>query len=138
MANVQKAGAVGSGTIGAALSGMFWGRKRAPSPPPSPPLSDTPEEADYSAAWASLPPKIFFIDVEATGFGRLDRIVSLGVVRLTTDPVDIATLHLIFNPQCRCSLSATNIHGLDNETLARQDTFAPYAPALSTYLSRAN
>jgi DNA polymerase-3 subunit epsilon len=135
MANVQKASAVHAGTIGAALT-RIWGRK--PIVPLPPPASEPPEQADYPAAWASLPRKIFFVDVEATGFGRLDRIVSLGVVRLTTEPIDIATLHLIFNPQCRCSLTATNIHGLDNATLARQDDFAPYAPALSAYLSRAD
>ncbi len=92
----------------------------------------------YARAWAELPREIVFLDIETTGLGYADRIVSIGAVRLQTEPVDARTLHLIFNPQRRCHPRAAATHGFDNATLKRQDPFARYAPALSAYLERAD
>jgi DNA polymerase III epsilon subunit-like protein len=58
-------------------------------------------------------------------------------VRLTTDPIEIVTLHLVFNPERRCSPGATGVHGFTNELLASQDPFGPYAAALSAWIGRA-
>jgi DNA polymerase-3 subunit epsilon len=94
-------------------------------------------EPDYATAWRQLPREIVFINVETTGFGRADRIVTLGVVRLSTEPIGIATLHLVFNPGRRCSAEAARAHGFDDTTLGRQDPFGPYAAALSAYFAKA-
>jgi DNA polymerase-3 subunit epsilon len=94
--------------------------------------------ANYAAAWKELPRESLFLDVETTGLGFADRLVSIGAVRLTTAPVDIRTLHLIFNPERRCHPRATAVHGFDRATLKRQQPFAPYAGAVSRYLARAD
>lgn len=101
-------------------------------------VAAAPPPPDYPAAWRRLPREIIFVDVETTGLGGADRIVSLGAVRLTTAPVDIATLHLIFNPEKRCHPKAIQAHGYDNKTLARQDPIGPYTAALAAYFSRAD
>lgn len=94
--------------------------------------------SDYAAAWANLPRSIVFIDVETTGLSRDCGIVSFGAVRLTTAPLELATLHLVFNPGRRSSPKALARHGFDDETLARQDPFETFAPAIARYLGRAD
>ena len=81
---------------------------------------------------------ILFIDVETTGLSEDDRIVSLGAVKLRLNPPgEIVALHLIFNPERRCSKRATELHGYDNRTLARQDPFGPYAQPLRVWCAEA-
>jgi DNA polymerase III epsilon subunit-like protein len=90
-----------------------------------------------------LPPlkarAILFVDVETTGLSHDDRIVSLGAVKLRlTPPGEIVALHLIFNPERKCSRRATALHGYTNRTLARQPCFAPYARPLRAWAAEAD
>ena len=112
---------------------------------PPQPRAPPPRQA-ASAVFAPEPPRplkptaqtILFLDVETTGLSGEDRIVTFGAVKLRlTPPGEIACLHLVFNPERRCSRRAAAIHGWDNRTLARQDAFAPYAAPLRAWCGEA-
>jgi len=86
-------------------------------------------------AWSQLPRQILFVNVEASGGGGSGSIVRLGAVRLTTDPLDIATLHLVFNPRRRGNPIDIVARLLDDKSVRRPDCFLAYAPALSDYFA---
>ena len=114
-----------------------------PVSPPAPAVvapARTASAPDYPTAWRRLPRRIAFVGVKTSGLGLggWDRIVSLGVVTLTTEPIDISTLHLVFNPQRRCKPHAIAKHGWDDATLERQDPIASYVSALHEYFGRAD
>jgi DNA polymerase III epsilon subunit-like protein len=72
-----------------------------------------------------------FFDLETTGIGSTDRLVSFGGVKLRLEaPGEIAVLHLVFNPQCECTEAAAWEHGYSARELALQDSFDGYAKPL--------
>jgi len=74
---------------------------------------------------------IAFLDLETTGIGSTDRLVSFAGVKLKLDaPGEIAVLHLVFNPQCECTDAAAWEHGYSERELALQDPFDGYAKPL--------
>jgi DNA polymerase III epsilon subunit-like protein len=74
---------------------------------------------------------IAFFDLETTGIGSTDRLVSFGGVKLKLDaPGEITLLHLVFNPDCECSKAAAWEHGYSDSELSLQDKFDDYAKPL--------
>jgi len=85
--------------------------------------------------------KIIAVDVETTGLGRQDRIVSLAAVRLDLagSAGKLASYaYWIFNPELESNPRAAAVHGFGADLLARQDTFSHHATAVHAFLSRAD
>jgi len=101
---------------------------RHPSPS-APFVASSP--ADPDAAWAALPTAILFVDVETTGLGLDDRVVSFGATHLTREGALIWRAHYVFNPQKRSHPRARAVHGWDEATLARQELFADRAAEIA-------
>lgn len=93
------------------------------------------------------PYRFGFVDVETTGTASDDRIVSLGLVTVDGDGPDFLKslvgsrnlksrlVHLAFNPGRPSHWVARKVHGLSDEFLAQQPSFADYAKAVWTLLS---
>jgi DNA polymerase III epsilon subunit-like protein len=79
-----------------------------------------------------LPASVVFCDVETTGFGHHDRIVSFGGIGMFSRdlakgrPVP-AYLYLVFNPGTKNHRDAERIHGFSDSALRLQDPFAVHA-----------
>ena len=86
---------------------------------------------------------VIAVDVETTGLGSSDRIVTFGAVLLNTKslsdrPVRVHTTHLIFNPERRCHPQATAVHGWDDNILRRQDKFAAHCTRIISEIQKSN
>lgn len=90
---------------------------------------------------------IAFVDVETTGLGADDRIVTLAVILLAvpdilaSDPtakLDLNLMHRIYNPGKPCHPEAARIHGHSDWTLQHQPNFAADARDISVYVQRAD
>jgi hypothetical protein len=73
-----------------------------------------------------LPASVAFCDVETTGLGHHDRIVSFGGIgmissRLTKGRPDLEYLYLVFDPGMRNHRNAEQIHGFSDSALRLQD-----------------
>lgn len=80
-----------------------------------------------------LPDRLIFTDVETTGLGFKDRIVSIGLVTVDFSPIGpigATCEHLAFNPGRKSSKRALDIHGFDDVLLADLPPFADYAEYL--------
>jgi len=123
----------------------------APTDPPSAPtLPERLSDEDTALFPPSLCPDPYrygFVDVETTGLADHDRIVSLGLVTLEGDGPDFLKglvgsraiesrlVHLVFNPGRSSHSAARKVHGLSDEFLAQQPSFADYAEAVWKQLS---
>jgi DNA polymerase III epsilon subunit-like protein len=79
-----------------------------------------------------LPASVAFCDVETTGVGLQDRIVSFGGIGMISRDLvkgwpHLAYLYLVFDPGTRNRRCAEQIHGFSDSTLRLQDTFAVHA-----------
>jgi DNA polymerase-3 subunit epsilon len=87
-----------------------------------------------------LPASIAFCDVETTGLGNHDRIVSLGAIGmisrdLTKGRPDLTYLYLVFDPGRANRHGAEHIHGFSDSTLRLQDPFAVHAADVRRFLT---
>jgi DNA polymerase-3 subunit epsilon len=108
---------------------LKWHRTAGPSPvPPS------------GNGARGLPAFVVAVDVETTGLGSNDRIVSLGAVWLSTACLSerclpVSYLHLIFDPGKKSHPKAEQAHGFNDWLLRHQEPFEHYADAVSEFLN---
>ena len=86
-----------------------------------------------------LPASVAFCDVETTGLGNHDRIVSFGGIGMISRDLakgrpDLAHLYLVFDPGTRNSHGAESIHGFADSALRLQDPFAVHAADVWRFL----
>jgi DNA polymerase-3 subunit epsilon len=91
----------------------------------------------------NLPSSVAFVDVETTGLTEHDRVVSLGVVwlstaSLSTGPLPTSFVHLIFNPGVKCHPAAARVHGYSESFLSHQEVFSERSKFLREYLNCAD
>ena len=89
-----------------------------------------------------LPPEVVFVDVETTGLGAADRIVTLAAIHLDTASLSSGApaldhIHLAFDPRRDCHPNAAAVHGYSDWDLRHQDLFAAHAAAIHAFLHRA-
>ena len=87
-----------------------------------------------------LPASVVFCDVETTGLGHHDRIVSFGGIGmisrdLTKSRPDLAYLYLVFDPGIGNRGAAEQIHGFSDSVLRLQDPFAVHAADIWRFLT---
>jgi DNA polymerase-3 subunit epsilon len=87
-----------------------------------------------------LPASVVFCDVETTGLGHHDRIVSFGGIGMISR--DLARggpgpeyLYLVFNPGTENRRHAERIHGFSDSALRLQDPFAVHAADVWRFLT---
>ncbi|QGM44878.1 3'-5' exonuclease [Methylocystis heyeri] len=73
-----------------------------------------------------------FLDVETTGLGGDDKIVSIGAikldaVKLSKGVLDFEPFHLVFDPGRKSHPKAEEVHGFDDWFLRHQDPFDDHA-----------
>jgi DNA polymerase-3 subunit epsilon len=88
----------------------------------------------------SLPASVAFCDVETTGFGNQDRIVSFGGIGMTSRNVakgqlDLKCIYLVFNPGTANGRAAERIHGFSDSALRLQDPFTVHAADVRCFLT---
>lgn len=91
---------------------------------------------------SALPPEVVFVDVETTGLGAADRVVTLAAIHLDTvslaaGEVALDHLHLAFDPRRDCHPGAAAVHGYSDWDLRHQDLFATHAATIHAFLHRA-
>jgi hypothetical protein len=79
-----------------------------------------------------LPASVAFCDVETTGLGTHDRIVSFGGIGMISRDLargrpDLEYVYLVFDPGRANRRAAEQIHGLSDSALRLQDRFAVHA-----------
>ena len=87
----------------------------------------------------SLPTSVAFCDVETTGFGNQDRIVSFGAIGMTSrnlakGQLDLRYIYLVFNPGTANGRVAERIHGFSDSALRLQDPFTVHATHVRCFL----
>jgi DNA polymerase III subunit epsilon len=87
-----------------------------------------------------LPASVAFCDVETTGLGNQDRIISFGGIGmisrdLTKGRPGLAYLYLVFDPGRRNNRAAERIHGFTDSALRQQDPFAVHAADIWRFLT---
>jgi DNA polymerase-3 subunit epsilon len=87
-----------------------------------------------------LPASAVFCDVETTGFGHLDRIVSFGGIGMISRDLakgrpDLECLYLVFDPGMSNHRDAERIHGFSDSTLRLQYPFAVHAAEVWRFLT---
>ena len=87
-----------------------------------------------------LPASVAFCDVETTGLGCYDRIVSFGGIgmisrNLMNGSGDLKYVYLVFDPGVGNRGGAARIHGFSDSTLRLQDPFAVHAADLRRFLT---
>jgi DNA polymerase-3 subunit epsilon len=89
--------------------------------------------------WNHLPASIAFCDVETTGLGKHDRIVSFGGIGISRDLAngrpDLEYLYLVFDPGSGNRHGAEQIHGFSDSALRLQDPFAVHAADVKRFLT---
>jgi hypothetical protein len=86
-----------------------------------------------------LPASVAFCDVETTGLGNHDRIVSFGGIgmisrNLAKGQTELDYVYLVFNPGTGSGCVAEQIHGFSGSTLRLQDPFAVHAADVRCFL----
>src|SRR6476661_7982544 len=90
--------------------------------------------------WPShLPASVAFCDVETTGLGNHDRIVSFGGIgmisrNLAKGRPDLEYVYLVFGPGTGNHCGAEQIHGFSDSALRLQDPFALHAASVRHFL----
>src|SRR5438105_1373696 len=87
-----------------------------------------------------LPASVAFCDVETTGLGNHDRIVSFGGIGMTSrNPAKgqphLEYVYLVFNPGKGNGGGAEQIHGFSVSALRLQDPFAVHAADVQCFLT---
>ena len=87
-----------------------------------------------------LPASVAFCDVETTGLGNQDRIISFGGIGMISRDLakgrpGLAYLYLVFDPGRRNSRAAERIHGFTDSALRLQDPFAVHAADVWRFLT---
>jgi hypothetical protein len=87
-----------------------------------------------------LPASVAFCDVETTGLGKHDRIVSFGGIGVISRDLakgrpDLAYLYLVFDPGMGNHGAAEQIHGFSDSALRLQDPFAVHAADVRRFLT---
>jgi DNA polymerase-3 subunit epsilon len=86
-----------------------------------------------------LPASVVFCDVETTGLGDRDRIVSFGGIGMISRDLakgpDLAYLYLVFDPGRGNRGGAEWIHGFSDSALRLQDPFAVHAAEVWRFLT---
>ena len=87
-----------------------------------------------------LPASVAFCDVETTGLGCYDRIVSFGGIGMISRNLmkgsgDLKYVYLVFDPGVGNRGGAARIHGFSDSTLRLQDPFAVHAADLRRFLT---
>src|SRR5262249_2871969 len=87
-----------------------------------------------------LPASVAFCDVETTGLGHHDRIVSFGGIGMISRDLgkgrpDVEYLYLVFDPGRANRHRADQIHGFSDSALRLQDPFAVHAAAIWRFLT---
>ena len=87
-----------------------------------------------------LPASVVFCDVETTGLGNHDRIVSFGGIGMISRDLakggpGPAYLYLVFNPGTENHRDAGRIHGFSDSALRLQDPFAVHAADIWSFLT---
>ena len=87
-----------------------------------------------------LPASVAFCDVETTGVGKHDRIVSFGGIGMTSRNLangrpDLEYLYLVFDPGTGNRRGAEQIHGFSDSALRLQDPFAVHAADVWRFLT---
>jgi DNA polymerase III subunit epsilon len=87
-----------------------------------------------------IPASVAFCDVETTGLGKDDRIVSFGGIgmisrKLAKDRPDLEYLYLVFDPARGNRRGAEQIHGFSDSALRLQDPFAVHAADVRRFLT---
>jgi DNA polymerase III subunit epsilon len=90
--------------------------------------------------WWDLPASAVFCDVETTGLGNHDRIVSFGAIGMISrkqakERPDLEYLYLVFDPGRANHRNAEQIHGFSDSALRLQDPFAVHAADISRFLA---
>jgi len=80
-----------------------------------------------------LPERILFVDVETTGLGSNDRVVTLGLLQMQSSHfargnADLQHAHLIFDPGRKSHPRAEEKHGWSDWVLRHQEPFAESLP----------
>lgn len=113
------------------------------APPPDRPASFPPLVSSEPKWSKTLPDKILFVDVETTGIGGDDRIVSMATLLLKTEnlkngKITASYMHGIFDPTKKSHPKAELVHGYDDWTLRHQEPFSGSASAFNTFISEAD
>ena len=87
-----------------------------------------------------IPASVAFCDVETTGLGKDDRIVSFGGIGMIRDELANGRLHLayrylVFDPGKRNHRGAEQVHGFSDWVLAVQDRFEVHAAQVRRFLT---
>jgi DNA polymerase-3 subunit epsilon len=87
-----------------------------------------------------LPASVAFCDVETTGLGNHDRIVSFGGIGMINRKrakgrPDLTYVYLVFNPGTANGRVAEQIHGFSDSALRLQDPFAVHADDVRCFLT---
>jgi hypothetical protein len=90
--------------------------------------------------WDHLPASVAFCDVETTGVGNHDRIVSFGGIGMISRDLakgrpDLEYLYLVFDPGTANRRAAEQIHGFSDSALRLQDPFAVHAADIWRFLA---
>jgi DNA polymerase-3 subunit epsilon len=106
-------------------------RQATPPPPVPPPTKVAPTEP---------PQRVTFFDVETTGLGDNDRIVTLAAIRLLNPETCAAQLeaeflHLVFDPGRKSHPKAEAVHGYSDWVLRHQDPFDVHAETIQKFFN---
>jgi DNA polymerase III subunit epsilon len=85
-----------------------------------------------------IPASVAFCDVETTGLGKDDRIVSFGGIGMISDDngrSHLAYTYLVFDPGKRNHRGAEQVHGFSDWVLAVQDRFEVHAAQVWRFLT---
>jgi DNA polymerase III subunit epsilon len=86
-----------------------------------------------------LPASVAFCDIETTGLGNHDRIVSFGGIGMISgnraEVLELEYLYLVFNPGRGNGRVAEQIHGFSDSALRLQDSFAVHAADVRHFLT---
>ena len=90
--------------------------------------------------WDHLPASAAFCDVETTGLGNDDRIVSFGSIGMISRGLakgrpNLEYLYLVFDPGRANRRAAEQIHGFSDSALRLQDPFAVHAADIWRFLA---
>jgi DNA polymerase III subunit epsilon len=90
--------------------------------------------------WGHLPASVAFCDVETTGLGNHDRIVSFGGIGMLSSDLakgrpDLEYSYLVFDPGRLNRRAAEQIHGFSDSVLRLQDPFAVHAAEIWRFLT---
>jgi DNA polymerase III subunit epsilon len=116
---------------------------------PAPMIAVLPAVERSERAWLATPeptiPKcVAFFDVQTTGLSEKDRVVTFAGVKLldtatlSTGSLQMAYIHLIFDPGRKSHPSAEATHGYSDWALRHQESFEVYAATIERFFDSAD